>query len=371
MWPNLYTTYYFNEMAWMKNQGHHIAVVSLKRDGSGGDANVTNFGLEDVPVLQLEQDYESDEHLINEVIAFGRQQGAQMIDAHLGREPANLALQVHLITGIPYAVRMYGGEVHSHPARNVAQIVQHASAVCPLSQYLADLLLGQRPPHELPKELPVNLDPAKLRVCHLGVPAELVAKEPAPQRDDLQIIGSIGRLAPVKRHSDIIQAVADLVDEFPGLKLRIIGGGQLMDELQNQAQALGIAGSVEITGPKSWHEVMRLAGQLHIYVQASQLEGFCQATIEAASQGLPLVLTRTGIHEQCVDPGVNGCLFDAGDVPALREHLRHLILKGADRRRQMGAASLEIVRRRFLLDTLLPRIEAIFQAVIAGECLPA
>jgi len=95
------------------------------------------------------------------------------------------------------------------------------------------------------------------------------------------------------------------------------------------------------------------------------------ATIEAAFQGIPLVLSRTGASEQSVEPGVNGHLFDSGDVPALRESLRSLLCAGSARREQMGAASLEIVGRRFSAENILPGIEAIFRAVISGQSLPA
>src|SRR5205823_11229866 len=135
-----------------------------------------------------------------------------------------------------------------------------------------------------------------------------------PQSDDVQVIGAIGRTVPNKRFQDIIEAVAGLVPEFPGVKLKIIGGGWTFEDLQALASQTGLGDRFEITGFKSWADVMTLARQLHIYVQSSELEGCSLSTIEAAFQGIPLVLSRTGANEQSVEDGVNGYLFDAGDV---------------------------------------------------------
>jgi hypothetical protein len=48
-----------------------------------------------------------------------------------------------------------------------------------------------------------------------------------------------------------------------------------------------------------------------------------------------------------------------------------LLVAGKKIREEMGAASLKIVGGRFSAEMNLPRIEAIFQAVINREPLPA
>jgi glycosyltransferase involved in cell wall biosynthesis len=155
-----------------------------------------------------------------------------------------------------------------------------------------------------------------------------------------------------------------LAPDFPGLRLKIIGGGVMLPELRALASEAGIADRFEITGFRSWTEVMNLARQFHIYVHSSELEGFGLSTIEAAFQGVPLVLSKTGVHEQCVEQGINGYLFEAGDVAALRESLRSVLLVGARAREEMGRASLEIVGGRFRAESVMPEVEMIFQNAI-------
>jgi glycosyltransferase involved in cell wall biosynthesis len=372
-WPNLFAVYVHREIQWMRERGHSVAVISLNcapygyKNETKNYIDVTEFHLEDVPVLQLDSTQMTREAMAAAALAFARSYGAQFIDAHLGREPAELACEVHLASGIPYAVRLRGGEVHTKTSPELARFLLHAWAVCPMSQFLADVLVGIRKLKNIPAGIPTKVRPGTLHVVPGCLPKKYLAATPATQSDDFQIVGAIGRTVPNKRFQDVIEAVAGLVPEFAGLKLKIIGGGWTFEELQVLASRKGIADRVEMVGFKSWAETMELAREFHIYVHAAELEGFGLSTIEAAFQGVPLVLSRTGINEECVAEGVNGCLFDAGDVIALREHLRSLLLAGARRREQMGKTTLEIVGQKFSAECVMPHIEGIYQDAIANQ----
>ena len=77
--------------------------------------------------------------------------------------------------------------------------------------------------------------------------------------------------------------------------------------------------------------------------------------------------TRTGVHHECVIPGVNGYLFDAGDIEALHCHLRTLLLAGSLVRTGMAAASLTMVKSKFLLDVTMRRIEGVLRTSLANH----
>lgn len=370
-WPGLFEAYLFREMQWMRMRGHNLAVVSL---GSGGPhgfrdetreyVNPAEFGLEDIPVLQLHFRKMTRQEVAERSLSFARSHGAELIDAHLVREPAEVACDIYLAGGPPYSVRMRGGDVHSNTSPRLHEILHHASAVCPMSQFLADVLVGRRILKKVPSGIPAKFDQSRLHVVPNGLPEMYLSNIPAPQSDAVQVIGAIGRVVPIKRFPDLIEAVAGLVKDFPGVKLKIVGGGVMMQELQVLATGMDIADRFEITGFRSWMEVMALARQFHIYVQCSELEGCSLANIEAAFHGVPLVLSRTGANEQAVEQGVNGYLFSPGNVTALRESLRSLLQVGAQKRETMGRASLDIVGSRFSAETIMPQLEAIFQNAI-------
>lgn len=370
-WPGLFEAYLLRELQWMRQRGHTVAVLSLGLGGPHGFRNetrdyidLTEFGLNDIPALQLDSKSMDRERVIRESLSFVDKYDMELIDAHLAREPAEVACDLHLGTGIPFAVRMRGGDVHSNTSLRLAEIVRHAAAVCPMSQFLADVLVGKIILTTPPRGLPIHVVPEKLHVIPNSLPAKYLSTRAVTQSDREQVVGAVGRLVPVKRFPDLIEAVARLAPDFPGLRLKIVGGGVLFAELHELSSRLGIADRVEITGFKSWHAVMALMRQFHIYVQASELEGCSLANIEAAFQGIPLLLSRAGANEQCVEPEANGCLFDPGDGTALSESLRTLLLAGAHKREQMGNASLNIVGSRFSAEKVMPLLETVLQDAI-------
>jgi glycosyltransferase involved in cell wall biosynthesis len=375
-WPGLFQLYLCREAQWMRERGHDVSVVSLNcapygyRSETQHYVDLSEFGLKDIPVLELDSQRMSIAAMAAECRSFASRHQVQFIDAHLAREPAEVACQVHLASGIPYAVRMRGGDVHTRTSPRFAEFLHHAAAVCPMSQFLADVLTGVRILKKVPEGIPAKLQPGTLHVVPGCLPQSFLANAPASQSEDSQIVGAIGRAVPNKRFHDIIEAVAGLIPEFPGLKLKIIGGGWTSAELQSLASDKGMADRFELTGFKSWADTMALVRQFHIYVHASELEGFGLSTIEAAFQGMPLVLSRTGANEQCVEQGINGYLFDSGDVNALRQCLRSILLAGAKKREEMGRATLGIVGQRFSAERVMPGIEAMYQDAITGQRQP-
>lgn len=407
-WPYLYTPWLFREMAWMKARGHHLAIVSLG-EPPGPVADLSAFGLQNVPVLQVRSNYESDRQLLRQLFTIGTgvwrsktrntlkslrqtrgiRQGLHewimtkrvlnfvkdhhidVIEAHWAAHSAMLAREITLTTGIPFAVRMHGGDLHSNPSPNLQKIVESAAAICPVSQFLADLLAGKRPVAGLPQVPPLHFDQSKLRICHNGVPASIVAHQAAGQSTDEVVVGMVGRLDPGKRHRDLLSAVGRLAPCYRKLRVRLIGGGALEAALREQAQKLNIADRLEITGSLPWIEVIQTIRTLSIYAHTSELEGCSLAVLEAQAQGLPMLLSRTGAAGQCVMENINGHLFQPGDVDALTAGLENLMAIGPQARQAMGQASIDQVKKHFLFDTVMTQVEEILSAIIEPASVPA
>lgn len=406
-WPYLYTPWLFREIAWMKARGHHLAIVSLG-DPPGPAADLTAFGLQDIPVLQVRSHNQSDRQLLVQLLGLGtgvwrsktrstlkslrqtrglrqglhewittkrvlrfvKEHRIDVIEAHWAAHSAMLAREITLTTGIPYAVRMHGGDLHSNPSPNLQQIVESAAAVCPVSQFLADLLLGKRPVASLPQVPPVHFDQGKLHICHNGIPASIVADQAASQSTDEVVVGMIGRLDPPKRHRDLLSGVARLAPRHPKLRIRLVGGGVLEPDLREQAQKLGIAERLEITGSLPWDEVIQAVRTLSIYAHTSELEGCSLAILEAQAQGLPMLLSHTGAATQCVTENINGHLFQAGDVDAMTAALENLISIGPQARQAMGQASIDQVKKHFVFDTVMMQVEEILGSLIQPASVP-
>jgi glycosyltransferase involved in cell wall biosynthesis len=110
-------------------------------------------------------------------------------------------------------------------------------------------------------------------------------------------IGFIGRLDPIKRAGDFLEAIARLPDWVEG---HIFGDGPELAKLRQRAEELGVTWRMVfhgmIAGPQ---QALEKIGML---VLPSEAEGFPLVLIEAMAGGVPIV---------------------ASDAPGIRDVLRH------------------------------------------------
>jgi glycosyltransferase involved in cell wall biosynthesis len=107
---------------------------------------------------------------------------------------------------------------------------------------------------------------------------------------DVEVVGAVGRLEPVKRFRQLLAAVAPTL-EAGRRELVIVGNGPLRASLTQQAEALGVADLVHVTGPRA--DVPALLSAMDVLVSASRDETFGMAVLEGIGAGLPVV------HAQC------------------------------------------------------------------------
>ncbi|HMR31944.1 MAG TPA: glycosyltransferase family 4 protein [Geminicoccaceae bacterium] len=101
-------------------------------------------------------------------------------------------------------------------------------------------------------------------------------------------------------------------------------------------------------------------------------EPFGIPMIEAMAAGLPVIATNAGAAPEIVENGVTGLLVERGDAAGLSAALDRLLGAPAERRR-MGEAGRERVRRHFLWDHSVARLEQLYAAVVSrptGQVTP-
>src|SRR5262245_51747928 len=106
-WPGLFEAYLLREMQWMRQRGHCVAVVSLGlggphgfRDETRDHVNLAQFGLDDIATLQLNARHMTSEQVMQDSLSFLDKYEAELIDAHLAREPAETACRMHVSSGV-------------------------------------------------------------------------------------------------------------------------------------------------------------------------------------------------------------------------------------------------------------------------------
>ncbi len=193
--------------------------------------------------------------------------------------------------------------------------------------------------------LPGAVDPVRFSPSVSGKPSSLRAKLGLGADDVL--VGIVARMKPERRHAELIDAVARLRSERPGLKLAIVGRGEGEPALRAQVARLGLDDVVRFAGYWAGEELVEAYRGLDVAVWlADGNDGSARGPIEAMACGVPLVAGSGGAAEEIVREGKTGLRVDPSDVAGLARALARLAGDRAERR-ALGEAARERVMTRF------------------------
>ncbi|MBA5687274.1 TIGR03088 family PEP-CTERM/XrtA system glycosyltransferase [Rugamonas apoptosis] len=132
--------------------------------------------------------------------------------------------------------------------------------------------------------------------------------------EDAFVIGSVGRMAPIKDHQALIQAFRLLLEEeaegYSRLRLMIIGDGPCREPCLDLLAQAGMASLAWLPGARD--DVPQLLRAMDVFVLPSLSEGSSNAILEAMATGLPVVATAVGGNLDLVQPSWTGTLVPPG-----------------------------------------------------------
>lgn len=202
---------------------------------------------------------------------------------------------------------------------------------------------------------------------HSGVPLERfqsVTPDPDGLRRELRcppnapLVGSVGRLARIKRYEDLIAALARL--GRPDAVCLIVGDGPEAAGLVAAARLAGVEDRVRFLG---WREdVPRIVASLSLFILPSANEGMGRVLVEAMAAGVPVVATRVGGIPSVVADGECGVLVEPGDVAGLAGAVGKLL---ADR--PLAARMGEAGRRRaraYSVEAMQEKLDGLYREML-------
>jgi glycosyltransferase involved in cell wall biosynthesis len=175
--------------------------------------------------------------------------------------------------------------------------------------------------------------------------------------------GAVGRMVPVKAHSILIDAFAELRGKLPGAELRIVGGGPLEEELKEQTRKAGLDGCIRIEGLN--HRIADVLRDLDIFVLSSISEGLPLVILEAMAAGLPVVSTRIGGVPEVAPEGDVSVLCAPGSASCLAEAM-YKAATSCDLAR-MGKKAREMAIAKFSLDQMWRCYQAVYAAALGRK----
>lgn len=180
---------------------------------------------------------------------------------------------------------------------------------------------------------------------------------------DGRIIGTVGRLQPVKDQARLIRAFDRVRSEVPSAVLAIVGDGGLRPQLERLVEELGLQDCVRFLGDRG--DVPQLLSGMELFALSSLSEGYSVALIEACAAALPIVATDVGGNHEIVRDGINGKLVAAGDTSALANALLGM-LANADAMLAMGKAGRGWALSEASFRTMAGRYERLYAGAAHG-----
>lgn len=174
-------------------------------------------------------------------------------------------------------------------------------------------------------------------------------------------IGFAGRLDPVKRPLDVVDALKHLRDSGLPVTLKIAGDGKLGNAVQERVERHGISRYVDLLG--FLPSLERFFIEIDALVICSEMEGLCSVALEAMSAGVPVVAPRVGAIPEVVQDRETGLLYEPGNIQSLVGALRET-LGNADLRRRLSTNGRRIVQLQFTPDAMVRGTEQVYERVV-------
>ncbi len=263
-----------------------------------------------------------------------------------------------MVAGVPVRIHGEHGTIQAKPKQRIIQ---------KLFFYLADQILSVSMEHKARLAKTIGFPESKIEVIDNGVdtakfsPLQDTGKFQSNGLKTEVVIGTVGRMEPVKNQKLLIDAAYQLLNNHRKIKLMLVGDGSLMPELKNQVKSLGIENQVIFTGQQ--FNIEKMYKKMDVFVLPSLSEGMSNTVLEAMSSGLPVIGTDVGDNFRLINNGENGFIIDSGAVPQLTEKL-DILIKDKAKRRAFGMKARQKMEHQFSISSMVHNYEKLYRTSI-------
>ncbi|MFV2031915.1 MAG: glycosyltransferase family 4 protein [Gammaproteobacteria bacterium] len=173
------------------------------------------------------------------------------------------------------------------------------------------------------------------------------------EQNPVQLV-SVGRAVDKKGYRYLLDALAALPDNIHWI-FNHIGGGELLEQLKEKADSMGLDNRINWLGALPQTEVLAHYRKADLFVLPSKIsddgdrDGLPNVLMEAQSQRLACLSTNISGIPELIDHGETGWLVPQNNSDALKTALLKLIAE-PELRQKLAAAGLLRVRSQFSLD---------------------
>lgn len=234
-------------------------------------------------------------------------------------------------------IQVHGFEKYKGPRKIIAKyILPRANSVRVVSRRLKKRMIDEFGV----KEGRITIAPIFLEFATRNV-------EHITRNDGKFVFLTVGRLVPVKNIGMQIEAMAEVIKKYPNAGLWIIGDGIEKEKLKAKSylptgQAGKLQANIKLLG---WqNDLEKFYNQADAFLLTSHSEGWGLAVVEAASYGLPIIMTDVGCAGEVIKDGESGIVIPISEQRKLEEAMIKLIEDG-NFRKKLGEGARGAVKK--------------------------
>ncbi|MHB9019334.1 MAG: glycosyltransferase family 4 protein [Minisyncoccota bacterium] len=181
---------------------------------------------------------------------------------------------------------------------------------------------------------------SKITVVPIYVETSNIDRISKIKNDNKFIFLTVGRLVSIKNIGLQIEAMKEVVKKHSNAELWIVGDGPELNNLKFKIKNLKLENKVFLLG---WQDnVGNYYAQTDAFLLTSDSEGWGMSVIEAASHGLPIIMTDVGLAGEVIKNNESGLIIPVGDKSGLFSAMFKLIENGDLRERLVVGANMAI-----------------------------
>lgn len=217
-------------------------------------------------------------------------------------------------------------------------------------------------------------------------------KYATPNKNRIKQLLFVGRISPEKGVHVLLDAFKQVVEHYPQVELKLIGGqgslpfefnvalsddpkvkdlasfydGNYVSHLRRKLSA-NVAGHVIFIGLVPHQQLINYYRDADVFVFPSVWnEPFGMPIVEAMAAGIPVVATKSGGIAEIVKDGENGLLVERGDASSLAKAIL-LLLSNEDLRKSMGEAGRKRAVKLFSWEKVVKSLLHLYENICSGN----
>ena len=205
---------------------------------------------------------------------------------------------------------------------------------------------------------------SRIAIVPNGIDTDLFKPLPDVDRKPLRVMATASADAPLKGLAYLIRAVKQLIPQYPGIELVVVGKLKPDGDTSKLIKALGVSDHIKFRSNLEPEEIVQLYAEASVAVIPSIYEGFGLPAGEAMACGVPVVTTNGGALPEVV--GDAGLTVPVRDDAALAGAISRLLESG-ELRETLGRQGRMRILEKFSWQVAATQMVELYRQVMADN----